>query len=362
MSQPPTSSTMEHCEISLHPWPSSQSAAGFQQSVSSAVDQDGILQHPQPSTSSTLTHIPQNDHLSSVVSRHAYYSSSSESEPFQDSGETYVPSKDEQDSLSEDEQSTESSGDDESIEVQSYGNVDAAADQWEPCRDIPLNFQYTGNGRIKDLLNEGRTLYIDNFYTSVQLCKALLNCKTYVCGTVRQNRKGNPPTVCKKKLRKGEVFGQQNQNGIRVMKWLDKRPVLMISTCPSHQAELKATGKKTRKGEDTFKPQAVIDYNNAKKGVDISDQMSSYYTCIRKSIKWYKKVFFEILLGTCMVNSWVIYNYYGRNAKKLSMLQFREQVARGLLEEEDIEENIEPEDIAANVPEQRATRRPRATS
>ncbi|CAH2000212.1 unnamed protein product [Acanthoscelides obtectus] len=144
------------------------------------------------------------------------------------------------------------------------------------------------------------------------------------------------------------------------MKWLDKRPVLMISTCPSHQAELKATGKKTRKGEDTFKPQAVIDYNNAKKGVDISEQMSSYYTCIRKSIKWYKKVFFEILLGTCMVNSWVI--YYGRNAKKLSMLQFREKVARGLLEEEDIEENIKPEDIAANVPEQRVTKRPRASS
>ncbi|CAH2000211.1 unnamed protein product [Acanthoscelides obtectus] len=106
MSQPPTSSTMEHCEISLHPWPSSQSAAGFQQSVSSAVNQDGILQHPQPSTSSTLTHIPQNDPLSSVASRHAYYSSSSESEPFQDSGESYVPSEDEQDSLSEDEQST----------------------------------------------------------------------------------------------------------------------------------------------------------------------------------------------------------------------------------------------------------------
>ncbi|CAH2019671.1 unnamed protein product [Acanthoscelides obtectus] len=92
----------------------------------------------------------------------------------------------------------------------------------------------------------------------------------------------------------------------------------MISTCPSHQAELKATRKKTRKGEDTFKPQTVIDYNNAKKGVDISDQMSSYYTCIR-----------------------------------IKYQVFREKVARGLLEEEDIEENIEPEDIAANVPEQR---------
>lgn len=128
------------------------------------------------------------------------------------------------------------------------------------------------------------------------------------------------------------------------------------------QVRTKGYRKKNRKGEDTFKPQAVIDYNKAKKGVDISDQMSSYYTCLRKSVKWYKKVFFEILLGTCMVNSWVLYNNYGRNAKQMSMLQFREKVARGLLNEEEVEENMEPEDIAANVPQQRVTKKSRISS
>ncbi|KAJ8911175.1 hypothetical protein NQ315_011176 [Exocentrus adspersus] len=105
--------------------------------------------------------------------------------------------------------------------------------------------------------------------------------------------KGNPVDVGKKKLKKCEMYSQQYDKGIRVYKWLDRRPVLMISSVPSHKAELKATGKK-RKDEDIIKkPIAVIEYNKAKKGVDISDQMSSYYTSIRKSIKWYKKVFLK---------------------------------------------------------------------
>lgn len=46
-------------------------------------------------------------------------------------------------------------------------------------------------------------------------------------------------------------------------------------------------GKKNRQGEDILKPKSVIDYNKSKKGVDYSDQMSSYHSSIRKTIKWY---------------------------------------------------------------------------
>jgi hypothetical protein len=75
---------------------------------------------------------------------------------------------------------------------------------------------------LKELANDGRILYIDNYYTSVLLCKDLLKSKTYVCGTLRSNRKGNPKNVCQHKLKKGDIFGQQNHDGIRVMKWLEK--------------------------------------------------------------------------------------------------------------------------------------------
>ncbi|XP_072400848.1 uncharacterized protein [Diabrotica undecimpunctata] len=113
----------------------------------------------------------------------------------------------------------------------------------------------------------------------------------------------------------------------------------MISSVPQHMDELVSTGSKDRMGENKLKPKSVIDYNKAKKGVDISDQMSSYYTCLRKSIKWYKKAMFEVILGTYVVNSWVIYN---RNKqKKIDMLKFREEIIDKLLDCEDNETEAE---------------------
>lgn len=196
---------------------------------------------------------------------------------------------------------------------------------------------------LKDLKNEGRIVYIDNYYTSVKLCEDLLKHRTYVCGTLRGNRKGNPKAVCSKKLKKGEVFGEQNQAGVRVLKWQDKRPVLMISSVPSHTPQLTPAGKKNRRGEDVVKPVAVIAYNKAKKGVDLSDQLSSYYTSLRKSIKWYKKVMFEIMLGTCVVNAWVVHNSFNTTAKNMDMLTFREHIVKELLhtEQEQVEMDVE---------------------
>lgn len=55
----------------------------------------------------------------------------------------------------------------------------------------------------ENLLDEKRTLYVDNFYTSVSLARRLLKRKTHLVGTLRSNRKYNPKFVQKKKLKKG---------------------------------------------------------------------------------------------------------------------------------------------------------------
>ena len=80
-----------------------------------------------------------------------------------------------------------------------------------------------------------------------------------------------------------------------------------------------------RHGSETFKPQCVLDYNAAKKVVDSSNQMGAYYTPLRKVRKWYKKAAFELLLGTSVVNSLILFNKYD-TAQKLSMKQFRESL------------------------------------
>ena len=50
-----------------------------------------------------------------------------------------------------------------------------------------------------------------------------------------------------------------------------------------------------------------MSYNNAKQGIDISDQMASYFTPLRKTIRWYHKIAFEFLLNTAVVNALIIF-------------------------------------------------------
>uniref|UniRef100_A0A2H1W8J9 SFRICE_024824 n=1 Tax=Spodoptera frugiperda TaxID=7108 RepID=A0A2H1W8J9_SPOFR len=45
---------------------------------------------------------------------------------------------------------------------------------------------------LEKYVNKGHSLYVDNFYTSVGLAEELLNKNTYVTGTLRANRAGNP--------------------------------------------------------------------------------------------------------------------------------------------------------------------------
>jgi hypothetical protein len=104
----------------------------------------------------------------------------------------------------------------------------------------------------------------------------------------------------------------------------------MISTRPSDSATVVDTGNINSKNERIMKPQVVLDYNEGRIGTDLSDQLSSYYTCLRRSIKWYRKVAFELVFGTALVNSYLIYkeNYA---ISKVTILQLRETFVRSLL-------------------------------
>ena len=84
----------------------------------------------------------------------------------------------------------------------------------------------------------------------------------------------------------------------------------MISTVPVHSATLVPSGKSNRNGEEILKPDCVLAYSNAKKGVDVSDQINSYHTSLRRSLKCYRTVAFEIITGLSVVNAHKRYNKY----------------------------------------------------
>ncbi|XP_060845864.1 piggyBac transposable element-derived protein 4-like [Rhopalosiphum padi] len=176
------------------------------------------------------------------------------------------------------------------------------------------------------LLDEGRLIITDNFYTSVPLAEYLYGRKTDLCGTLRKNRKWLPVDVKEKKLKKGQFIARQKEF-ITILKWHDKRDVLMLSTC--HGDQFQNTGKTDRKGNTITKPKMILDYNNTKQGIDVSDQLSSYYNPQRKSLVWYKKVAMELLFGITVVNSMIIFNKQVN--KKLTLLSFTESLSRSIL-------------------------------
>jgi len=77
-----------------------------------------------------------------------------------------------------------------------------------------------------------------------------------------------------------------------------------------------------------IKPTVVLDYNKNKTGVDKSDQMLSYYTFSRKTVKWWKKLFFH-LFELAVVNAHILYKKSRK--EKMSLEIFYGKVAEGLL-------------------------------
>jgi len=62
------------------------------------------------------------------------------------------------------------------------------------------------------------------------------------------------------------------------------------------------------------KPYAVVQYNKFLKGVDRADQYLSYYSVLRKTVKWSKKVILY-LLNCALLNTFFVYRTLNTNKK-----------------------------------------------
>ncbi|KAB7507119.1 hypothetical protein Anas_11487 [Armadillidium nasatum] len=140
--------------------------------------------------------------------------------------------------------------------------------------------------------------------------------KTHVIGTLRTRKKNIPREVLDAKLRKGDIVSKEDENGIVVLKWKDQRDVRLLTT--KHRTEMVETGSISSDIEE-------IDENQP----DISDQMTSYNTPLRKALKWYRKLSFAVLLCLAVVNAWIVYNSI--KGKKTQIKSFRESITRALL-------------------------------
>ncbi|KAI4476280.1 PREDICTED: piggyBac transposable element-derived protein 4-like isoform X1 [Polistes canadensis] len=189
---------------------------------------------------------------------------------------------------------------------------------------------------INKLLNEGRTLFIDNFYASYELAIRLLNFKTHIVGTVRHNKNFMPRDVRLHRLKRGEIISREDNNGIVVLKWRDVRDVCILSSIHAPVMVPIADSSILSNSPPKMKPLAVIAYNTGRSGIDRSHQMASYATTIRRSIKWYQKLAIHFLIGISVMNAHIVYQK--ATNQKIKIRKFRELIVREWL----VSENAKP--------------------
>jgi hypothetical protein len=161
---------------------------------------------------------------------------------------------------------------------------------------------------IKPWAGKNYILYLDNLYTSPDLCDHLLRMGVRSCGTFRPNRERLPAGVkaAKKSLKEGEWKAWQRGH-LGCIVWRDKKPVLMLST--HHKVDDMVTFEQDRgpnRPTSVTKPQVALDYNQGKCHVDTVDQLRQYYAMQRKSKKDWPSLAWW-LVDMCIINAYTLW-------------------------------------------------------
>ena len=158
---------------------------------------------------------------------------------------------------------------------------------------------------VSPYLGKGHHVFCDWFYSSIPLVQTLAEQQTHYTGTIVKNRVGLPDAIRSPFTLGNDATMQFHCERLMVIAWRaksKKSPVIMISSsCLAARTEVQ-----NRKGERVQKPVAVDTYNKSMNGVDCNDQHCTYYSFVRKTLKWWRKVFFY-LLECSTVNSYILH-------------------------------------------------------
>ena len=157
-------------------------------------------------------------------------------------------------------------------------------------------------------LDKGHKLFTDNFYTSPLLYRSLLDRGTYACGTVRPNRKHFPRKLRKKNKLVRPQYRFATDGQFTAGLWHDRRDVTFLSTI--HSASIEIVNKRPKGGRDLEPipcPSAIVEYNQFMNAVDLADQQLSYHSLtVRKTVKWWKKLFWR-LIDMAILNASIVF-------------------------------------------------------
>ena len=156
-------------------------------------------------------------------------------------------------------------------------------------------------------LGRGHQVFTDRYYTSLPLAQTLHAHNTSFTGTSNKNRVDLPDQFRSSyRLQDGEVIAYRHDHlmALTLRAEKKKKPVIRLSTAFSAVTAL--IQSTNRFCAPILKPVVIDTYNHHMNGVDIVDQHTVYYSFIRKTVKWWRKLCFW-LLETAVVKSYVLY-------------------------------------------------------
>jgi len=171
---------------------------------------------------------------------------------------------------------------------------------------------------MEPYLGRGYNVTTDNFFTSAELARKLLDKRTSLVGTLRLNRKEIP--VSSKLATHDSVF--YSCESLNLVKYQAKqlKTVAVLSTLHKGAA-CQTEGKK--------KPESVLYYNENKCGVDMLDSMCRQMSTKAGCRRWPLAVFFNIL-DIAGINAWIIFRK--TTGSRMSRRQFLRQLSAELTE------------------------------
>jgi len=191
--------------------------------------------------------------------------------------------------------------------------------------------------RIPD--SKGYHIYTDRFYTNPILAKELLKQNCYLTGTIMTNKRGLPVNIKKPRLVIGSKIAYRKNNTL-VLAWRDKRIVTMLSTMFTSSSQSVRRPRRSIQGtvpaqnNETMinKPTVIQNYIKNMGGVDNADQLATSYCFMRKTLKWWRKLFFWGF-ETSIVNSYILYKECEtrENRKPLGHKKFRQKLLMQLI-------------------------------
>jgi len=187
---------------------------------------------------------------------------------------------------------------------------------------------------LQPYLNNGHILFTDNFYTTPRLAAYLLQNGVGLVGTVRPNRKNFPKALASTSLEKGEAeFYYESTRKVMAVKYramkdkAQKKPKVVHMLTTAHPNTMENSKKTDKDGNIIKKPSCILRYNHSMGGVDLLDQQLDSLLVLRKSYKWYKKLFLRLILQ-CALSAHKLYKLKGG---KFDFLHFLHNVCNELM-------------------------------